>query len=360
MGAASDLTILAGPKAYRQVRAGGLNPDQVALMAGAAGGPKWLILGHLDRLLFSRWFAGRQAPLFLVGSSSGAWRFAAACHQDPLAAINRFEQAYIDQSYSTRPSPDEISAQGRRILDRLLSAEAPETLLAHPFLRLNVLAARCKGLARSERRPLQAAGLGTAYLANLVHRPALSWFFERTLFHDPRQRPPITATNPFPTRQVALSGANLAQALMASGSIPFIMRGVPQIVQAPAGVYRDGGIIDYHLDLPYDTPGRIVLMLHYTNRIVPGWFDKRLTWRRPLATHMQHVLLVTPSARFVARLPHGKIPDRNDFYRFQGRDGARVRYWRQAVDQSRALADAFWDLVDSGRIGHHLQRLPIA
>ena len=360
MRAASYLTILAGPKAYELIRADGLAPEQVAVMAGAAGGPKWLILGQLDRLLFSRWFAGRKAPLFLVGSSSRAWRFAAACHRDPVAAIDRFERAYIDQSYSARPTPDEISAQGRKILRRLLSVQPPESLLQHPFLRLNVLAVRCKGPARSERRLLQAAGLGAAYLANIVHRGTLGWFFERALFHDPRQRPPLSSVNEFPTRQVALRGDNLPQALMASGSIPYIMRGVPDICGAPKGVYRDGGIIDYHLDLPFNTPNRITLMLHYTDRIVPGWFDKRLTWRRPRAGHMQNVLLVAPSARFVERLPHRKIPDRNDFYLYQGRDRERVRYWQRAVTESRALADAFWALVESGRIRDEVRRLPVS
>ena len=360
MAAASDLTILAGPKAYELIREGGLAPQQVAAMAGAAGGPKWLILGHLDRLLFSRWFAGRQTPLFLVGASSGAWRFAAACHRDPVAAIDRFERAYIDQSYSPRPTPDEISAQGRKIQCRLLSAQPPESLLQHPFLRLNVLAVRCKGFARSERRPLQATGLGAAYLANLVHRGTLVWFFERTLFHDPRQRPPLRRMNEFSTRQVALRGDNLPAALMASGSIPYIMRGVPDIAGAPRGVYRDGGIIDYHLDLPFNTPNRITLMLHYTDRIIPGWFDKRLTWRKPRAGHMQNVLLVAPSPQFVERLPHRKIPDRNDFYLFQGRDRERVRSWQRAVSESRALADAFWTLVDNGRIRDQVRRLPMA
>ena len=75
--------------------------------AGAAGGPKWLILAGLDRILFSQWFSGRKTPLFLIGSSSGAWRFAAAAQKDSRAALQRLETAYIHQRYEANPAPAE-------------------------------------------------------------------------------------------------------------------------------------------------------------------------------------------------------------------------------------------------------------
>ncbi|MDX2452676.1 MAG: patatin-like phospholipase family protein, partial [Desulfosarcina sp.] len=89
------LVFLAGERALETIRSQGLGPDNVKVVAGAAGGPKWLILGHLDRVLFGSWFQGRRQPLHLLGSSIGSWRFAADSCTDPVAAIDRMEDAYI-------------------------------------------------------------------------------------------------------------------------------------------------------------------------------------------------------------------------------------------------------------------------
>ena len=42
---------------------------------------------------------------------------------------------------------------------------------------------------------------------------------------------------------------------MASGSIPIVMKRVRNISCAPKGIYRDGGLIDYHFDLMVQSLG---------------------------------------------------------------------------------------------------------
>jgi len=55
----------------------------------------------------------------------------------------------------------------------------------------------------------------------------------------------------FDITRVPLNRENFHYALLSSGSIPMIMPGVRDIADAPDGVYRDGGVIDYHLDIPF-------------------------------------------------------------------------------------------------------------
>lgn len=95
----TSLALQAGPEAMRIIRERGLRPQDIRVIAGAAGGPKWLVLSSLDRLIFGSWFEDRTAPLFLVGASIGAWRFAALSQRQPVARLDRFETAYIDQRY---------------------------------------------------------------------------------------------------------------------------------------------------------------------------------------------------------------------------------------------------------------------
>ena len=346
-----DIVFRAGRKAYEIIRDGGLTPEQITTVAGAAGGPKWLVLRHLDRVLFSEWFKNRQKPLFLIGSSIGAWRFACQCTADPLKSLADFETAYIHQTYVGKPSPEAVTRESIRIQQAVLTRRSIREILEHPFLRLNFMAVRSRGLLASDNRALLTLSLLAVALGNLASRSCLKFFFERALFHDPRDIPPFYDLRGFNIHHIPLAPENLTAGLLASGSIPLVMSGVRNISGAPAGVYRDGGVIDYHLDIPFsDNSAGLTLFPHYMDRLVPGWLDKALKWRTPSESHMDSVLMVAPSKRFVEKLPYQKIPDRDDFYKFEGADAERFKYWEQTVNAGRILADAFMESVLSGGI----------
>lgn len=75
---------------------------------------------------------------------------------------------------------------------------------------------------------------------------------------------------------------NVLPVLLATASIPLVLNGVSAIPGAPAGLYRDGGLTDYHLANPLTGKEGIVLYPHFLPQVVPGWFDKSLSWRQPL------------------------------------------------------------------------------
>ncbi|MBU2512222.1 patatin-like phospholipase family protein [bacterium] len=347
----SNLVFLAGKNAYSLVKNDGLKPEMVKVIAGAAGGPKWLVLDRLDRLLFSEWFNERTEPLYLVGSSIGAWRFTAMCQNNPIDAQHRFELSYINQRYTKKPSSEEVSAESRKIIESYLDDKGIDEILNHPFLRINFLSARCKGLTASNNKWLLGLGLSSAVVLNLINRNLLGMQFERTLFYHPQGDPPFLKTSDFPINRIALNRANYKQALLSSGSIPFVMDGVQQIDGVPDGTYRDGGLTDYHLDIPYHlNDNNIVLYPHFSNRIIPGWLDKSLKWRKPTADFLKNVLLVAPSESYIRSLPNQKIPDRNDFLLYKGRDEERIKDWNTVVEKGERLADEFAVSVMSGAI----------
>lgn len=345
------LVFLAGVRALAAIRAQGLRPDDIKVVAGAAGGPKWLILGHLDRMLFGSWFHGRRVKLYLLGSSIGSWRFAADSCADPVGAIDRMQDAYIHQVYNRKPTPREISEKSRSIIEYALGLNGPGEILSHAVNRLSLVAVRSRHLLASEQRLPLALGLAAAVTANFPKRPWLRWFFRQTLFSDPRNPPPFSVIGRKPNARCNMTPGNLKPALLASGSIPYLMQGVRHIPNAPRGVYRDGGAVDYHLDVPFGLKGSgIVLFPHFSPRIIPGWFDKHLPWRQPSAGNMADVLLIAPSERFVSGLPNGKITDRSDFFSYAGDDRGRFDCWQHVAEAGKILADEFIDTVESGRI----------
>ena len=345
------LTVLAGRKALTRVRDQGLDPEMVKVIAGAAGGPKWFVLKHLDRAIFTEWLKDKPGPIFLIGSSIGAWRFAAACRHDTLRGLELFDQAYTNQRYTGKPTPEEISRESVKIQKIFFEDSGVREILSNPRFRLNFMAARCSGpLTGSEKRGLQGLGFAGASFLNLISRDLMGLVFQRTLFYDSRDEPPFFDMDQFPIDRVALTEENLQSALMASGSIPMVMSGVRDIPGAPDGTYRDGGVLDYHMDLPLIKGDGLALLPHYSDRIIPGWLDKRLTWREPDPARLENTILISPSREFVKNLPLGKIPDRNDFLLFKGKDDERIGYWRLVVKESQRLADEFMEATASGRI----------
>ena len=105
------------------------------VVTGAAGGPKCLILNHLDGAIFSTWLAGRKEPLFLLGSSAAAWRFACVSQEKPLEAIDRFQTTYVHQQYSGKPSAEEITGESISFLNTFLGDRGKKEILSHPYLR---------------------------------------------------------------------------------------------------------------------------------------------------------------------------------------------------------------------------------
>jgi hypothetical protein len=351
----APLLFKAGPSAFRDIRKRGFSPERIGTIAGASGGPKWLVLSQLDRVIIERILPKIAGPVHLAGSSIGAWRFACYGQPAPLEALSRFEEAYIEQSYSAKPTAAEITSKSREILTAVLGESGAADILTHPYVRLHILAVRCGRLTASEFRPLLASGLLAAACANAVSRRSLGMFFKRGLFYDPRDLPPFYNATGFPLERVPLSRQNLADAIVASGSIPMVLTGVRDIHGAPPGIYRDGGVIDYHLDLPLADPDRLTLYPHFFEQLVPGWFDKRLRWRRMNPLHTDRTVLLCPSARFIKGLPHGRIPDRRDFVQMPPKE--RVRTWRSVISACRALADDLNEVLEHNRLPERLQPL---
>lgn len=338
MSDARSFVVLAGNRALAHLRRNGLAAADVAAVPAAAGGPKGLALLALDRRLFDPldgWL--RQAPqIELIGASIGAWRLAAAASSDPAAALDRLADAYIGQQYDRRPTPREVALQCRRFARAVLGDAA--AIAPRPGVALSIVTARARGALETGSG---RAAFSRVALDNALSRSRLAAHLQRVVFVAGAVHFPATTFDRFGLLRVPLDHRNSEDALLASGSIPLLCEPVRDPAGAPRGAYWDGGLIDYHLLLPYrDLPG-IVLYPHFAPHVTAGWLDKFLPWRRRARAHpwLDNVLLLAPSEPFLARLPNRKLPDRDDFRRYGIDHAARARDWRRAVAESQRFAD---------------------
>lgn len=328
----ASFTLHAGPRAARWIRERGLAPEHVACIPAAAGGPKGLALIPLDVQLFGHWLGPAQPER--IGASIGAWRMMASAQRNPTRALHRLADAYVSQTYPAEPPPELVSAECRKLAQAALGDGLGSL---QPGAVVRAITARSRGPLAGRR---SRAAFARAALANLAHRDRLAAHMERVVFGVGDSRLLSAPFDAFGLTSIDLTDANAEDALLASGSIPLLCDPVAAPAGAPPGDYWDGGLIDYHLHLPYDAADQLVLYPHFAPRITPGWLDKHLPWRRTARGHwLDNVLLIAPSPDLLARLPNGKLPDRSDFYRY-GRDhAARQRDWRRALAECERLAD---------------------
>ncbi len=347
------LQIHAGPRARDHLRERGLQPQDIRVVAGAAGGPKGLVLLPLDAFLFGHWLPKGGHAVELIGASIGAWRLAAACTPDPVAALRQLGHDYIHERYGTvdgrLPGAAVVSERFRHTVRQHFPATSREFLLRHPRWTLNVVASRGRGLLQGAGGRLRmGVGFAAAVALNAVSRRLLSTQLQRVWFSSTGQAPAwlLQPRPDLPTLAAHLTPDNLEDALVASCSIPFWLEPVFRIPEAPVGPYWDGGLTDYHMHLPYARLDQgLALVPHFQAQLVPGWLDKPLRGRHAATAALDNAIVLSPRPEWLAQLPGGKIPDRSDFKRYLTQPAERERLWSLALQASAQLADEWADVV---------------
>jgi hypothetical protein len=328
----------------------GLRPDRIRVLAGPAGGPKWFVSVGFDRSLMKTGFLEQNGKrVLLAGSSAGAWRCLAMACLNPLEAYEKLRIAYSRNIFTAQHTPVDVSKALRGNVNDFISDADVAHILNHPSFDLAIHTVRSRGPAASENQRIQGLGILSAALANAITPRGLSPFFERCVFYSGPRAPEFI--NNFHGIAVPLTPDNLRAVALATGSLPYIISGVKDVAGAPKGTYRDGGVTDYQLNQDYrPSDAGITVFFHYQDRIVPGWFDKLLHWRKPPKGSLDRVLQIYPGEDFLRMLPGGKLPDRNDFVEFVNDPAERIRRWDEVSRLSDILGDEFLDAVHSNKI----------
>ena len=181
---------------------------------------------------------------------------------------------------------------------------------------------------------VQAFNLLVAATGNIFSNKIVEALYPRVLIsqdasHEPYFKRPET---------IELTENNLGQALVASGAIPMVLE--PTKVHGGKDRWHwDGGVVDYHFSGPFNVDDGLVFYPHFFPKVVPGWFDKSVPWRKAKGKDYSNVVMVVPSKELIASLPYGKIPDRKDFQKFS--DEERLAYWNTVMEVTDKMVAEF-------------------
>ncbi|MCK9273666.1 MAG: hypothetical protein M0P57_01080 [Syntrophales bacterium] len=344
--------IRAGENVYKMIMNDGVQPDSILTYIGPAVGPRWLVASGFDLSLLNSGMLGNKYPVQLIGASAGALRFAAWVQPEPEKSYMELINSYISMIFGRKESSKSILDTLQWLIDSYIEDGAIPFALANRRYRLSVITARAKHLAASEVRLFQFLGLAFAGSLNVFNPMGLNAFFQRILFHSGALPPPSCMNGSFSGLAVALNEANFKSALLASSAVPLAAAGVRNIFGAPRGIYRDGGMVDYHFNQNYGRKGKsdVVLMFHHEARLIPSWFDRYLKYRKPSSSMTENLLLIHPTEDFVKRLPGGKIPTRRDFYEFADNPPERIKRWKDVVRESEHLGEEFIELLQANKL----------
>ncbi|MBI4963532.1 MAG: hypothetical protein HY913_09675 [Desulfomonile tiedjei] len=340
------------------IRDEGLDPTRIRVFVGPAGGPKWFVSVGFDRALISAGLLGRSAGrVILAGASAGAWRCITMACREPLEAHEKLRVAYSRNIFTAADTPITVGRALAQNVEDFLSPQDGEFIVNHPMFDLAVHTVRGHGPGASENQKIQGVALIAGALLNVLSPSGVERFFKRVVFFSGPEKPRFLNSS-FRGEAVKLSARNIQKAALATGSLPYVVAGVQNISEAPAGVYRDGGLTDYQLNQDYcPGDGGLTLFFHYQERIIPGWFDKPLKWRTPPRATLTNVLQVYPGPDFIKLLPDRRLPDRNDFKKFVNDPVERIRRWDEISETSEVLGETFINDVESGRIRNLVQPL---
>lgn len=335
------LDIYVGNQAKSIIEQQGLNQQAFSMFLGASGGPKWFTLFGLDKYIFGEFFKDRTQPLEMVGTSAGAFRIACFTQESPVDAITKLAYQYSETDFTASSTPQDLTDMAGEMLKHVFTDKGVFNIINNPIFKAHFIATKTKGLVSFENKLLQATGLLSSYLLNRLNRRFLSHQYQRVVFRHHNSILEVNDEYNIHTQYVSLSPNNVKDALLASGSIPLVMAGIENISDAPKGMYRDGGIVDYHFDISFNKTG-LILYPHFTKAPKAGWFDKNLP-RSVAKQNYDRTVMLVPSDEFIANLPFGKIPDRADFETMN--TASRIKYWHTVFDETEKLAAEFKRVV---------------
>lgn len=348
---AQNFIIRAGTKALQHIRNSGLSPQDISCIPAAAGGPKWIVLYAFDKYFLREWISKKHTATNLVGASAGAWRMLCYALDQPEQALSAFLHAYVEQRYQELPPPSVVSQNVIDILNQILATSSKEGMWKADLKRLYVISSQSSFKLRSGSAYKKE--FGTMAMKNLVARSFLKADLRRIVFTNSPHKPLVE--DAFHTNYVRFTKDNLIPALQSTGTLPIYMEPVSNVPEVD-GLLWDGALIDYHICHQYQDEG-LVFYPHFTDQLIPGWFDKFVPWRKFAGPFKDRMIVISPSKSFVQALPDQKTPDREDFNRYFDNNEQRIQNWYEVAKRGEDLAEEFDRLYKSGALVDHVRPL---
>ncbi|GAX77907.1 hypothetical protein CEUSTIGMA_g5349.t1 [Chlamydomonas eustigma] len=285
--------------------------------AGASGPRSFATLGfdlHLTQLIKSGTLIGER---WLLGGSTAALRFCAILsssimHGESLTV--ELKEHFMSMVYREGDSPSTLAPMMSALYRRVLPETLAPSVVHHPTVHLCIMVAQI--LPPFDQLPdWQLKALFWVYLgANFLSPRVLTTFQRPLCFYTGPQTPPFLREEDNITC-IPITTSNIYQVLSATTCLPFISPHCRYIEGVGSGLFFDGALINYHLNLR-PKPGFNLLLLADG----PGPEFKQTLWdsyvpyRTAPCEYKQYISVVYPTQAYVDAVPAKKLPNTFDYF----------------------------------------------
>mmetsp|Transcript_30529 Transcript_30529/g.67662 ORF Transcript_30529/g.67662 Transcript_30529/m.67662 type:complete len:412 (+) Transcript_30529:154-1389(+) len=312
--------------------------DYFSVYAGGASGPRSFVTMGFDKQFSKLVDSGAiTGDKWLLGGSTAALRFCALIS----GLISRknisyeLKEHFAKMVYKPGDTPKTLAPMMEALFLKVLPPHLADKVLRHPSLHLCIMVTQLRPAYQNLPEWQLKALFGLFLGANVVTPASLKLLQRRLCFYTGPHPPPFIT----PADEVTclpLTSQNVYQVLHATTCLPFMSERCEYIAGVGSGLFFDGALSDYHLNLA-STPEYPLLLLGDG----PGPAFKQTlwdayTWRRAPSQYRRNVTVLYPTQQFVECLEAGKLPTVFDYFSKQyiADPPLRQRHWRQAYDLS--------------------------
>ncbi|KAJ3215252.1 hypothetical protein HDU67_000668 [Dinochytrium kinnereticum] len=271
------------------------------------------------------------------------------------------KEHYCEMYYKKGDTPQVLRPMMEACYRICAPEEALEKALENPLFRIAILVADINPRYRHLPDWHLKSILVYYGLKNIISPKYLSGLVSRICFYSGDKEPRFLSNGlggPGSIKYVKLTKKNIYAVLHATTCIPFIQERCTHIPDFGDGLFVDGALTDYTLNVHLQNPEFPALLLGdcLQRHFSPTVFDTKVPWRTPPSTFFDHCSLIHPSQAFTQRIPDRSLPSVGDWFKpiYIEEPRRRHRNWRLTYDLSNSVwEDTFLELrerVRSGRL----------
>jgi hypothetical protein len=292
--------------------------DYFKAFSAPASGPRGFVTMGFDHHFVDMASSGNvKGHKWFLGGSTAALRFVAliASIVSSSDKTSVLKEHFTEMTYNKGDTPQVLSPMMSSLYEKIAPPCIVDSVVSHPYFHLAVMVCSfpsyCADWA-DWRLKLYFARL---FIANLIYPGLCNKYYSRICFYTGNEPPPFI--NDKCIKFEPLTADNFYQVLRATTCIPFVSERVTDIDGVGSGLYYDGAICDYHLNVKVHTPEFLMLFLGDVpdHKVKGTFFDALLPWRQLPVDYFKFCCRLFPTQLFVQKIPGGQVPDVSDWFR---------------------------------------------
>lgn len=294
------------------------SPDKFTVFAAPASGPRGFTTMGFDTAFFQMAIDSKiHGNKWFLGGSTAALRF--CCLISSIIVnhnlSNSMREHFTDMTYKAGDTPQVLSPMMEQLINICAPEELIDKIVSHPDLHLAIMVAHFDPCYISYPDWRLKMVFLSLFLLNLVRPGQMSKFYKRTCFYTGPEPPPF-----FDDKTVEfcpITARNLKSVLKATTCVPFVSERVSSIHGLDAaGLFYDGAICDYHMNVCITNPDYQMLFLGDVpdKHIKQSFFDVIVPWKGAPDSYFENCSVIKPSDLFVDKILGKRLPNVSDWF----------------------------------------------